>query len=299
MGQALVRKSPKSINIITATRKEVNLENFKDVVTFLEHHQPDSVILAAAHVGGIGANSKNQFDFLLKNLKIQNSILEAAVKIQIPKLVFLGSSCIYPKLTTQPIHENSLLGGFLEPTNEGYALAKITGIRMCKAIFDEKALQYFSLMPSNLYGPHDNFDLDSSHVPAALLRKFHEAKIRNDSQVVVWGTGSPRREFMHVDDLAEACWYMLNQNVGGELINVGTGEDIQISDFAKLVAETTGYEGKIVFDTSKPDGTPRKLLDVQKIHSYGWSHKINLKSGLEQTYNWLCEAIPKGEVRGY
>jgi len=168
-----------------------------------------------------------------------------------------------------------------------------------RLFFDEKALQYFSLMPSNLYGPHDNFDLDSSHVPAALLRKFHEAKIRNDSQVVVWGTGSPRREFMHVDDLAEACWYMLNQNVGGELINVGTGEDIQISDFAKLVAETTGYEGKIVFDTSKPDGTPRKLLDVQKIHSYGWTHKINLKSGLEQTYNWLCEAIPKGEVRGY
>ena len=287
------------MRILTATRAELDLENLNDVLRFLDDGSVDTIILAAAKVGGIGANSKHQLDFLLSNLKIQNAVLEAASKLNIPNLIFLGSSCIYPKLAPQPINEDSLLSGYLEPTNEGYALAKIAGVRLCKAIYDEKSLNYFSLMPTNLYGPNDNFDLESSHVPAALMRKFHEAKMSDSAEVVVWGTGKPLREFMHVDDMARACWYMLNQNAGGELINVGTGEDVEIGKFALMMAETVGFEGEIIFDTSKPDGTPRKLLDVSKIHSYGWKHQIELTSGLEQTYNWFKDALAKGDVRGY
>ena len=295
----MVRTAPDDVRILTATRAELDLENLNDVLRFLDDGSVDTIILAAAKVGGIGANSKHQLDFLLSNLKIQNAVLEAASKLNIPNLIFLGSSCIYPKLAPQPINEDSLLSGYLEPTNEGYALAKIAGVRLCKAIYDEKSLNYFSLMPTNLYGPNDNFDLESSHVPAALMRKFHEAKMSDSAEVVVWGTGKPLREFMHVDDMARACWYMLNQNAGGELINVGTGEDVEIGKFALMMAETVGFEGEIIFDTSKPDGTPRKLLDVSKIHSYGWKHQIELTSGLEQTYNWFKDALAKGDVRGY
>ena len=250
-------------------------------------------------MGGIGANAKFQKEFLVENLVIQNNLMIGAEKSGVRNLVFLGSSCIYPQLAPQPIKENSLLTGPLEPTNEGYAIAKIAGIRLCRAIYDQDDLNFFSLMPTNLYGPNDNFDEFTSHVPAALIRKFHEAKINNQSEVVVWGTGTPRREFMHVNDMARACWYMLDQDVGGELINIGTGEDLTIADFAKLIANVVGYEGKITFDSSKPDGTPRKLLDVSKAHSYGWKHTVELEDGLRQTYSWFVDALAKGEVRGY
>jgi len=254
--------------------------------------------LAAAKVGGIEANATHQKDFLLENLKIQNAVIEAASILEIENLLFLGSSCIYPKLAPQPLSENSLLSGSLEPTNEGYAIAKIAGIKLCRSIYEEQGLKYFSLMPTNLYGPNDNFDPRISHVPAALMRKFHEAKTSKAGEVVVWGSGTPRREFMHVDDMADACWYMLGQDFGGELINVGTGQDIEISEFAKLVAKVVGFEGNIVYDSSKPDGTPRKVLDVSKIQSYGWKYKIDLEEGLEKTYAWYVDALKKGEVRG-
>ncbi len=258
-----------------------------------------TVVLAAAQVGGIVANSTNQLDFLLKNLKIQNSVIEAAAKLEIPNLVFLGSSCIYPKLAPQPIKEDSLLSGYLESTNEGYALAKITGIRMCKAVFEQKGLNFFSLMPTNLYGPNDNFDLELGHVPASLMRKFHEAKVANAPQVVVWGTGLPRREFMHAHDMANAVWHMLEKTLGGELVNIGTGQDISIRDFALMMAEVVGYDGAIVFDTTKPDGTPKKLLDVTKASNLGWKYSIDLFDGLSETYEWFKASLVKGEVRGY
>jgi GDP-L-fucose synthase len=299
VGKALTNLALPSLDIVIATRSELDLENSHEVSRFLEKKNVDTVILAAAHVGGIGANSQHQMQFLLNNLKIQNSVMESAARLEVPNFVFLGSSCIYPKLAPQPISEKSLLSGYLEPTNEGYALAKITGIRLCKAIFEEQGLNYFSLMPTNLYGPNDNFDLFAGHVPAALMRKFHEAKIASQNQVIVWGTGLPKREFMHVNDMASAIWYLLNKNLGGELINVGTGEDISISDFAMMMAKVVGYEGEIIFDTSRPDGTPRKLLDVSKVHSYGWHHQIELEEGLHQTYSWFVEALVRGEVRGY
>jgi GDP-L-fucose synthase len=264
----------------------------------LNNERPDAIILAAAKVGGIEANLAHQKDFLLQNLKIQNSVLEAASLLRVNNLLFLGSSCIYPKFADQPISEESLLNGQLEPTNEGYAIAKIAGIKLCRSIYEEQNLNYFSLMPTNLYGPNDNFDPKVSHVPAALLRKFHEAKISGSSEVTVWGSGTPRREFMHVDDMAEACWYMLGQEAGGELINVGTGKDIEIREFANLIAKIVGFDGDIVFDTSKPDGTPRKVLDVSKIHSFGWKHRIDLENGMEETYAWYKSALERGEVRG-
>jgi GDP-L-fucose synthase len=235
---------------------------------------------------------------IVQNLSLQNSIMSASADANITKLVFLGSSCIYPKNVSQPIKETSLLTGILEPTNEGYALAKIAGVRLAKAIYDEEHLDFFSLMPTNLYGPGDNFSLESGHVPAALMRKFHEAKINGSSSVTVWGTGTPRREFMHVDDLARACWYMLKLKAGGELINVGTGQDIEISTFASLMAKVVGFEGDIVYDLSKPDGTPRKLLDVTKIHGYGWQHEVELEDGLRQTYSWFINSLESGNVRG-
>lgn len=299
VGSAILRKAPIEERLVVASRSELNLECPAEVMKFLTEKKVDTVILAAARVGGIAANSSHQMDFLLENLKIQISVIESAMKLQIPKLVFLGSSCIYPKHATQPIKENSLLTGPLEATNDGYAIAKIAGVRLCRAIYDEQGLNYFSLMPTNLFGQNDNFDLKSSHVPAALMRRFHEAKIAGEPKVSVWGSGSPRREFMHVDDMAEAIWFMVNKPSGGELINVGTGADMEIRSFAQLIAEVVGFTGEIVYDTSKPDGTPRKLLDVSKIHSYGWHHQIELKEGLRQTYSWFIDALGKGVVRGY
>jgi GDP-L-fucose synthase len=299
VGSALIRSTPAEVSTIVAERSVVDLTDQSSVRDFLSASKPDGIILAAARVGGIGANSSQQKEFLLQNLRIQNAVIGAASELGIKKFIFLGSSCIYPKLAEQPISEDSLMSGPLEPTNEGYALAKIAGIRLCKAIFDQEKLDYFSLMPTNLYGPNDNFDKFASHVPAALMRKFHEAKSSNSDEVVVWGTGTPKREFMHVDDMASACWYFLDHPIGGELINIGTGSDISISDFALKMAEVVGYRGNIVFDSSKPDGTPRKLLDVGKAHSYGWHHKIDLTEGLRNTYSWFVDSLAKGEVRGF
>lgn len=299
VGSSILRLAPKGHEVITATRTEIDLTNAREVQTFLRSHSIDVVMVAAARVGGIGANSKFQKAFLVENLNLQNGILMGAADAGINTLIFLGSSCIYPKLAPQPIKETSLLTGVLESTNEGYALAKIAGIRLCKAIYDEQSLRYFSLMPTNLYGPNDNYDKFGSHVPAALMRKFHAAKVNNEPEVVVWGTGKPRREFMHVDDIARACWYMLDQEAGGELINIGTGEDVTIAEFADLMAKVVGYGGKIVYDSSMPDGTPQKLLDVRKAHSYGWKHQIELEDGLRRTYAWFVDALGKGEVRGY
>ena len=299
VGSSLIRKTPKDMNVVSPSRNELNLEDKSSVLAFMRKEKPDAVILAAAKVGGIGANSRNQKDFLAKNLEIQNSVIMSAREVGVENLVFLGSSCIYPRATTQPILEESMLTGPLEPTNEGYAIAKIAGVRLCKAIADEDGYRYFSLMPTNLYGPNDNFHPENSHVPAALIRRFHEAKLRKLPKVEVWGSGTPRREFMHVDDLADACWQLLGVATGGDLINVGTGEDIAISDFARLVSITVGYSGEIEFDISKPDGAPRKLLDVHRAHAYGWKHRIPIDVGLENTYKWFRQALENGALREY
>ena len=299
VGSALKRTATSNIEVMTAPRNSLDLSDASQVLSYLEKSEPEAIILAAARVGGIGANSSHQKDFLLTNLKIQNAVIEAAAKLKIPKLLFLGSSCIYPRLAEQPITEDSLLTGTLEPTNEGYALAKIAGIRLCRAVFEEEGLKYFSLMPTNLYGPNDNFDYEASHVPAALMRRFHEAKERKESVVSIWGSGNPRREFLHVDDMAQACWFMLGKANGGELLNVGTGEDVTIKEFAQEMADCVGFKGELHFDLSKPDGSPRKLLNVDKIHSLGWKHNVDLGTGLKMTYEWFKSALGRGEVRGY
>ena len=299
VGRAIMNSAGPNMTLITANRSELDLTNFDQVNRFLREQQVDCIILAAARVGGIAANSQYQFQFLLENLKIQNTVLENAALLSVPNFIFLGSSCVYPRDVPNPIKESFLLTGPLEVTNEGYALAKITGIKLLNAIQFEQKLNYFSLMPTNLYGPHDNFDKFSSHVPAGLMRRFHEAKIAGKKEIFVWGTGVPRREFMHVDDLAQACWKLLGQKLGGQLINIGTGQDITIANFASLMAEIIGYEGNVNFDSSKPDGVPQKLLDVSKAHSYGWRHEIDLEDGLKKTYEWFVDALRQGEVRGY
>ena len=298
VGSSVVRNAPESVEIVTKTRAELDITNSKKLTEFFKKEKFDGLILCAARVGGIGANSKFQKDFLLENLQIQNAVIPAAANSGIENLVFLGSACIYPKITQQPIVESALLEGPLEPSNEGYALAKIAGVRLVKAIHDEEGLNYVSLMPTNLYGPNDNFDMFSSHVAAALIRKFHEAKSTGKPEVTVWGSGKPTREFMHVDDMASACWFMLNQNVGGQLFNVGTGIEITIKDYAALLANITGFKGSILFDSSKPDGTPRRVLDVSRINALGWKASINLEEGLVETYSWFMEALLKGDVRG-
>lgn len=299
VGSALLKSKPSSHELIGVSREHLNIADTTSVVRLLSDVKPDAIVLAAAKVGGIGANSKNQSIFLIENLRIQDSVISSAATLGVQNLIFLGSSCVYPRFANQPISENELLNGPLEQTNEAYAIAKIAGIRLCKAITEEYQMNYFSLMPTNLYGPNDNFDKFTSHVPAALMRKFHEAKINEEPEVVVWGTGSARREFMHVDDLVSSCWYMLGQKIYGELINIGTGEDLTIAEFAKLMATVVGYDGNIVYDNSMPDGTPRKLLDVTKAQSYGWKHQIQLEEGLRQTYAWFVDALSKEEVRGY
>jgi GDP-L-fucose synthase len=298
VGSALLRTVPSGIQLLTAEKSDLDLTDRSMVLEFLISEKPDSVILAAAKVGGIGANSANQFEFLLQNLDIQNSVMSKSLEAGVKNFIFLGSSCVYPKLTSQPIKETSLLTGALEITNEGYALAKIAGIRLARAIFEKKNMNYFSLMPTNLYGPNDNFDIHSAHVPAALIRRFHEAKISRERSVSVWGTGTPTREFMHVDDLASACWFFLSKNLGGELINIGTGLKISIREFALLISSIVGFEGSIEFDRSKPDGTPEKLLDISKAKSLGWESKIPLVEGLSDTYNWFLETFETGKIRG-
>lgn len=271
-------------NMVTRTSKELDLRNQAAVADFFEKEKPDYVFLAAAKVGGILANNTYRAEFIYDNLMIQNNVIHNAWKQKVKKLLFLGSSCIYPKMAPQPLKEDYLLTGLLEPTNEPYAIAKIAGIKLCDAYRAEYGCNFISVMPTNLYGPNDNYDLHNSHVLPALIRKFHEAKIKNDPEVVVWGTGKPLREFLHVDDLADACLFLMNNYDEPGLINIGSGVDISIADLAEMVKVITGYSGKITFDPSKPDGTPRKLLDISKLNRLGWKVTIELKEGIQKVY---------------
>ena len=300
VGQAVLRAGiAQDQDLLTVNRADLDLQNSHEVSIFLKKHKPTNVILAAAKVGGIYANSSNKRKFLTENLQIQNSVISGALEAGIEKLIFLGSSCVYPKLATQPMQEESLLTGPLETTNEGYALAKISGVKLCQYIREETGLDYFSLMPTNLYGPGDNFNAENSHVPAALIRKFYEAKTTNASSVKIWGSGNAMREFMHVYDLADAIWFALEKPPAENLINVGLGSEISIGDFARKIAKIASYHGDIEFDTSMPEGTPRKLLDSTKFFEMGWRPKISLDIGLESTYKWFIENIESGAVRGY
>jgi GDP-L-fucose synthase len=274
-------------NLLLRTRSELELANREAVDEFFTHAKPAVVIVAAAKVGGIKANNDRPVEFLLENLAIQNNIIRAAHESGVRKLLFLGSSCIYPKLAPQPIPESALLGGPLEPTNEAYAIAKIAGIKLCQSFAREYGDRFICGMPTNLYGPNDNFDLETSHVLAALLRKAHEAKNTGASELVVWGSGNPRREFLHVDDLAAACLFLLEKYDSPEIINIGTGVDLTIRQLAELICDVVGFDGELTFDPSKPDGTPRKLLDISKITSLGWSPTIPLREGIARTYEWL------------
>src|SRR5437763_14987673 len=289
VGSALVRrlKSEGFSNLLVRDRSKLDLRDDSAVAKFFAEEKPAVVILAAAKVGGIKANNDFPVEFLLENLRIQNSVIHAAYENGARKLLFLGSSCIYPKVAPQPIPETALLTGPLEPTNEAYSIAKIAGIKLCQAFSREYGANFISAMPTNLYGPNDNFDLETSHVLAALLRKAHEAKTRNDRKLVVWGTGKPRREFLHVDDLAAACLLLLEKYDSPEIINVGCGEDISIGELAELICEIVGFDGQLAWDTTKPDGTPRKLLDVSKIRALGWRPAITLQDGIKATYDWF------------
>ncbi|MBC6611640.1 GDP-L-fucose synthase [Hymenobacter sp. BT507] len=286
VGGALVRRLQQAgyQNIVTRTSKELDLRNKKAVDAFFAEEKPEYVFLAAAKVGGILANNTYRADFLLDNLQIQNNVIQASFDQDVKKLLFLGSSCIYPKMAPQPIKEEYLLTGPLEATNEPYALAKIAGLKLCEAFRDQHGSNYISAMPTNLYGPGDNYDLQNSHVLPALLRKFHEAKESSAPEVEVWGTGTPRREFLHVDDLADACLHLMLHYNGKEPVNVGTGEDLTIRELVELVRDTVGYEGNIRFNTDKPDGTPRKLLDVSKLAEAGWKYRISLPDGIKAVY---------------
>ena len=283
-------------NIITRRSIELDLVNQADTESFFQSEKPQYVFLAAAKVGGIHANNVYRAEFLYDNLMIQNNVIHSAFQTGVKKLLFLGSSCIYPKMADQPLVEDALLTGLLEPTNEPYAIAKIAGIKLCEAFRDQFGCNFISAMPTNLYGPNDNYDLQNSHVLPALIRKFHEAKENNEPEVVMWGTGSPKREFLHVDDLAEACVFLMETYNERQFVNVGTGEDVTIKDLALLIKEIVGYEGEIVNDTSKPDGTPRKLMDVSRIHKLGWKHKIDLRDGIQSVYKSYREhqQNPKG-----
>ncbi|MVZ61815.1 GDP-L-fucose synthase [Sphingobacterium humi] len=271
-------------NIISRTSKELDLRDQQAVKTFFETEKPDYVFLAAAKVGGILANNTFRADFIYENLAIQNNVIHFAHENKVKKLMFLGSSCIYPKLAPQPLNENSLLTGTLEYTNEPYAIAKIAGIKMCESYRLQYGDQYISVMPTNLYGINDNYHPENSHVLPALIRRFHEAKVNESPSVSIWGTGSPLREFMFADDLADACVFLMENYDELQFVNIGVGEDISIKDLALLIKEIVGYEGKLEFDSSKPDGTPRKLMDVSKLHALGWKHKTNLKEGIQLAY---------------
>jgi GDP-L-fucose synthase len=291
VGSAIVRKLQREgfENIVTKTSSELDLMNQSAVMTFFENEKPKFVFLAAAKVGGIHANNTYRAEFLYNNLMIEANVIHAAHVHGVTKLLFLGSSCIYPKMAPQPLTENALLTGELEPTNEPYAIAKIAGIKLCESYRDQYGSNFISAMPTNLYGPNDNYDLQNSHVLPALIRKFHEGKINGLPEVEVWGTGSPLREFLHVDDLADACYFlMLNYNEK-QFVNVGTGIDLSIKSLAEMVKEIVGYEGKLVWNTSKPDGTPRKLMNVSKIESLGWKHQIDLRKGIEMVYAEFVE----------
>jgi len=286
VGSAIVRKLQVLgyTNLVLKTSAELDLRDQAKVAAFFAAEKPDFVFLAAAKVGGIVANNTYRADFLYENLAIQNNIIHSSFVNKVKKLMFLGSSCIYPKLAPQPLKEAYLLSGYLEETNEPYAIAKIAGIKMCEAYRAQYGCDFISVMPTNLYGPNDNYDLENSHVLPAMIRKFHEAKERGDASMTLWGTGAPMREFLHADDLAEACIYLMETYSDAELVNIGTGIDVTIKELADTVKEIVGFEGSIQWDTSRPDGTPRKLMDVSKLHSLGWKHKIELKDGIALAY---------------
>lgn len=299
VGSAIVRHLQEEgyDNIITRTFDELNLTCQNSVEEFFRTEKPEYVFLAAAKVGGIHANNTYRAEFIYNNLQIQNNVIHFSYLNDVKKLLFLGSSCIYPKFAPQPMKEEHLLSGELEHTNEPYAIAKIAGIKMCQAYNDQYNTNFISVMPTNLYGINDNFDLNNSHVLPALIRKFHEASQAGDPSVTVWGTGKPKREFLFVDDLADACVFLMNNYDGSEIVNIGTGEDISIMELAWLIKEEIGYKGEIVFDTEKPDGTPRKLLDVARLSSIGWKYKTSLREGIKKTLDWYINQANKNLVR--
>ena len=296
VGSAIVRKltSLGYTNLLTRTSTELDLRNQQQVADFFEVEKPEYVFLAAAKVGGIVANNTYRADFLYENLAIQNNIIHGSYLNKVKKLMFLGSSCIYPKLAPQPLKESYLLSGYLEQTNEPYAIAKIAGIKMCEAYRAQYGCNFISVMPTNLYGTNDNYDLVNSHVLPAMIRKFHEAKDKGASEMTLWGTGSPMREFLHADDLAEACLFLMKNYNDSELVNIGTGEDVTINNLAALVKQIVGFQGEIIWDTSKPDGTPRKLMDVSKLHGLGWHHKIALEDGIKLAYQDFLKLTEAG-----
>ena len=278
-------------NLIGRTSSELDLRNQQEVARFFEVEKPEVVIDAAARVGGILANNTYPYQFLMDNMMIQNNLIDAALNHDVEKFIFLGSSCIYPKLAPQPLKEEYLLTGTLEPTNEWYAVAKITGIKACEAIRKQYGKDYVSLMPTNLYGTHDNFDLNTSHVLPAMIRKFHEAKENGNVPVTLWGSGTPLREFLFVDDMANSVVFALENVLPEHLYNVGTGEDLTIKELALMIQKVIGHTGELIWDSSKPDGTPRKLMDISKMHSLGWKHKVELEEGIQKTYDWFLENI--------
>ena len=289
--RALVTKG--YTNLVGKTSKELNLLDQQSVLHFYKNEQPEVVIDAAAKVGGIHANNNFPYQFIMENMQIQNNLIDGAYKTGVEKFIFLGSSCIYPKFAPQPLKEEYLLSDSLEPTNEWYAIAKISGVKACEAIRKQYNKDYVSLMPTNLFGYFDNFDLQSSHVLPAMLRKFHEAKINNQSDVILWGSGAPKREFLFVDDMADAVVYALENNLPDHLYNVGTGQDITIKELAETIQKITGHSGNIIWDANKPDGTPRKLMDVSKIKNLGWEYSTELELGINKTYKWFLENLDK------
>jgi len=291
VGSAVVRRFRQAgfENILTRTRLELDLMDRAAVRGFFEAERPDYVVDAAARVGGIAANFEKPVEFLIENLTIQNNVIQGAADFGVTKLLFLGSSCIYPKLAPQPLTEDALLTGPLEPTNDAYAIAKIAGIKLCQAYAREYGKNFMSGMPTNLYGPNDNFDLHTSHVLPALIRKVHEAKRDGAKEVKVWGSGTPRREFLHVDDLADACFFLLENYNSPEIVNIGCGEDVSIRELAETVCDVIGFEGSLAFDTSKPDGTPRKLMHVGRLLALGWKPHIALKDGIRDAYDWFLK----------
>ena len=293
VGSAIVRRLQRDgyRNLLLRTRRELDLENQRAVDTFFEETRPEYVFLAAAKVGGIMANKTYPADFIRNNIAIQMNVIEAARRTGVRKLLFLGSSCIYPKHAEQPIREEELLRGPLEPTNEAYAVAKIAGITMCQSYNRQYGTNFVSVMPTNLYGPNDNFDLMGSHVLPALMRKFHEAKESGSPEVSVWGSGRVYREFLHVDDMADACVFVMHRYDSSEILNIGCGKDVTIAEVAQLMKDTVGYDGAIVFDATKPDGTPRKLLDVSRLFALGWQPSIDLRRGLAETYAWFQQNV--------
>ena len=298
VGSAIVRnlEAKGYTHVIGKTHKELDLKNQEAVQRFFEEERPEVVVLAAAKVGGINANNTNPADFAYENMQIQCNVIKSAHDFRVKKLLFLGSTCIYPKMAPQPIPEDALLTGPLETTNEAYAIAKIAGLEMCKFFKRQYGDDFISCMPTNLYGPYDNYDLEGSHVMPAMIRKFHEAKMELSPAVELWGSGKPLREFLYVDDMADACVFLLENYCGEQHVNIGTGKELTIKELAELVQKTVGYRGKIIWNSAMPDGTPRKLTDVSKLHNLGWNHKVDLKEGVQLAYDWFKENVDSARM---